>query len=62
MYYMGRIIFKIEDFDLRNSGKLTPIFVFLDFKVVTKTDSQTHDKAIFDRKAISNAVKILMEI
>ena len=41
---------------MANSGESTPTFVIVGFQARNKTDSQTHDNAIFDRLQVSNAV------
>ena len=35
-------------FDLGSSTEVTPIFVLVGFQTRNKSDSQTHDNAIFD--------------
>ena len=38
------------------SGESTPTFVIVGFQARNKSDSQTHDNAVFDQNPISNAV------
>ena len=63
LFYMERIVFRKDvntnnnwTFDLGKSGESTPTFVIVGFQARNKTDSRTHDNAIFDRLPISNAV------
>ena len=63
LYYIERVVFGKDvntnnnwTFELGNSGELTPSFIIVGFQARNKTDSQTHDKAIFDRLPVSNAV------
>ena len=63
LYYMERNVFRKDvntnnnwTFDLGKSGESTPTFVVVGFQARDKSDSQTHDNAMYDRLSISNAV------
>ena len=66
MYYTERTVFRKDvntnnnwTFELGTSGISTPTFVIVGFQARNKSDSQTHDNAIFDRLSVSNAVCII---
>ena len=63
LYYMELIVFRKHvntnnnwTFDLGTSRESTPTFVIVGFQARKEIDSQTHDKAIFDRLPISSGV------
>ena len=63
LYYTERTVFREGvntnnnwTFELGNSGESTPTFVIVGFQARNKIDSQTHDRATFDRLSVSNAV------
>ena len=63
LYYLERSVFRKDvntnnnwTFELGNSGESTPIWIIVGFQARNKSDSQTHNNAIFDRLNISNAV------
>ena len=63
LHYIERIVYRKDvntnnnwTFELGSSGESTPNFIIVGFQARNKSNSQTHDNAIFDRLPISSAV------
>ena len=63
LHYIEKVVFRKDvntnnnwTFELDSSSESTPIFVIVGFQARNKIDSQTPNKATFDRFPISNAV------